>query len=167
MNHADRARTTLEALLKEAEPLVGEVKRGHFSQWGDEDSARKRRSDSGLGHIAEAVRIARRALASGDADEMIIAANYCPQFMRDGVKRAANHAAAVTRRAGGAARGQTQHDDAATRMKPYVEKYHSLLAQNVPHLKARKRVLGQMVKDGLDGGLSVRTQNKWFPKPAK
>lgn len=118
-------------------------------------------------HLAEAYRMAREALESGDRMKIAKAMLICPTLERTGLELERKHAAATRQRTSGKARGKQQSADAAARWKPYVKQFQDLVAAGKPVRVARELVRKMMVKDGftLPGADSLpngRTIRKWL-----
>lgn len=102
----------------------------------------------GDGHLVQALRMARQALASGDEREIEIAALHCPPFERTGMKLRQDHRAKETRKKGGNTRGKNQTSKAELRWQPYIDQFNSLLAAGKDETTAKGIVKNKMARDG-------------------
>jgi hypothetical protein len=154
-------------LIERLAPMVGTVSPGSASAWEGGEAVLSERIAGGRGHLAQAMLLAGRALASQDAEAIRTTAIYCLALERTGVALAARAERLRLRRKGGQTRGAQQASDGAKRWAPYQGRYRELLAEGKSPLKARTIVQRDMVRTGfsLPGETvspSNRTIRKWL-----
>ncbi len=158
----------LRSLIERLEPMVGEIARpGNFSWWGEGSQEAIDRSRRGDGHFVQALNMARKALASGSAHDVELAALYAPTYERTGLAMRAAYEAKIKRKSGGLKRGEALRGDAGLLWKPYTELFGSLLAAGQNEKKARHAVVKKMECDEFTipstGGFpSNKTIKKWL-----
>lgn len=159
-----RAQTVLELLVVRLETRVGELGSSDFGAWEGEEGELNKVAASGRLHFAEAVALARKALRSGDDQQMADAALLCASLERTG-----NEVEQRSRRkAGGRARGVAQNAASTSVWAPYVQQYQELIAKGIGAPTARRMVTKRMERDKFTlprgGGFpNARTIRIWMP----
>jgi hypothetical protein len=161
------SRIILQLLIERLAPVVGTVSSGFSSAWEGGGSALNERTAGGRGHVAQAVLLARRALASGDDEILHATAVHCLVLERTGLALAARRERNLLRRKGGEARGAMETEDGKRRWAPYQQRYKALVAEGKTPVKARAIVRREMVKSefslpGYTMSPSDRTIRKWL-----
>jgi hypothetical protein len=136
----------LRKLIGRLEKGVGPVDQGFFSAWEGDEENLATRTVAGKVHFAQALLYAREALASGDEEEIRIAAQICPQLERTGKQLAEKAIKKQRRAAGGKTRGQTQADKAELAWEPYVTMFKDLVSNGIDPRTARQQTKKAMGK---------------------
>jgi hypothetical protein len=159
-------RIALEVLLKRLEAEVGDISRGDSAAWvgTDEETRLNERAASGMGHIAQAVRMARAALKSGDEDRMVKAALHCKDLERTGRTIAAARAKAKSAedgKRGGKLRAAKDKEAKAKWWKPYRAECSKLITKRGMSPNAALRTMMNRMKEA---GVKVdrRTAKKYL-----
>jgi hypothetical protein len=152
----------LEHLIKRLLPKVGNVTRAHLYRHPEEWSGAR-------GRWAQALIRARSALASGDDEQIRVAALFCPPLERTGrdeIEKARDEIEKANRRKGGEKRLEdlTKKRDAA-RAK-YGPIFQANLQGGVRHqTRARNAVKSAMEHDEPGSASDRRKLLRWFPDP--
>jgi hypothetical protein len=119
----------------------------------------KERAISGWDHLAQAIVQARKALASGDDEQMKEAACYCLMYLSQSREMRAAH----QRGAGGNQRGTAQRKDAADRYARYIAEFETRSAGKTAdeQLRIRNAIKGMMETAGMKVG--PKTMQRRFP----
>ena len=139
---------------------LGSVSRGHFSAWEGHETALYERLAAGRGHQAQALHMARQALASQDRERINDAAVICLILEKEGTARRALEPRSI----GGKRRGEAQQLAAGAVWSPYVKSFTEQGCTG----KARIAVVAGMRRDSFKlpstGGFpDKRSIRKWLP----
>jgi hypothetical protein len=105
----------------------------------------------GRGHLAEAARLARRALASGDDAQIADAALHCQGLELTGRDVSSRRQAVVVASRGGKTRGEKQTDEAQERWGSWIAQFHGLVASGTNPLIARAKMTKEITAAVTDG----------------
>ena len=138
--------TTLRLTIRRLEQKLGDQRVGpaFSTAWEGEEDGLQTRMEGGNGHFAEALQTARSALASGDAEEIKLAATVCQALARTGTDIEKRH----QRRAGGEAQGSRRKSDAEGAWEPWLKMFNEIIAAGETKRKARERIHKKMVDEG-------------------
>jgi hypothetical protein len=156
-------RIVLEALVRRLENpalALGKVSAGQFSAWEGQEGAVHDRWAAGRGFLAQALRLARQALATRDPAKINAAVLVCTGYVMEGMKRKI----AALRNAGGKVRGEALRLAATMAWAPYVKQFKELGCTG----KSRRTVVAQMKRDifklaNTGEFPDRRTIRKWLP----
>jgi hypothetical protein len=160
-------RVILRVLVERLAHVVGNVSSGFSSSWEGGQSALNERTSGGRGHLAQAVLLARQALACEDDEILRATVMHCLVLERTGLALAARRESILLKRKGGKTRGAKETDDGIRRWAPYQQRYKALRDVGKTPVTARAIVQREMVKAGfsLPGHTtspSNRTIRKWL-----
>jgi hypothetical protein len=168
------AEVRLENLIARLKPRVGEVAPGFFSAEVEDQAALRSRTAAGKGHLASAIRVAERALETGDREQIDQAAIICASYEDEGDLRQREAAERVelkerearelvvleARRKGGRARDAQQKELAARFWAPWQERFQRLRGADKSERDARSIVKNQMQLAGV--GRSEPRYRHWL-----
>jgi hypothetical protein len=152
-------RNILLGLLKRLKEHVGENP-SRSTWWGDEPAEMTERARSGLGHLGAAVRMANRALKSGDEAAIRGAAEQCPALAQTGLDMLYRYQKDAThreRQSGGQKRGAYLAAAADLRYEKYRVLFWKLVDTGQKEATAKRSVEVQMTKD------EFKTLQETFP----